>query len=500
MTIWNLIIGFAIGGGILTALTGLVFKVHKNWLLTFLQNFTGVWFIFSGVVKAVDPWGTAFKMQQYFNEFESTFEETAMKFLAPLFPFLGEYAKGFSIFMITLEIVVGLMLILGHKSKLTSWLFLIIMAFFTVLTGYTHFTGYVPDGVNFFEFSKWGEYVETNMKVTDCGCFGDFLKLSPTNSFYKDIALMPVALFFVFRHKHFHSLFSNTTRNSLLAIALIATLGFCYYNSEMNEPIFDFRPFKNGVNVRERKKAEEDAASKIEITDWVMKNEQTGEEKTLTNKFYMEEKGYEQYSKDKGWKVVKQFKTDPSVPHTKISEFNINDKEGNDVTEDILNEANYMFLVVSWKIPSKTDKKTITVPDSIFRTDTIAKKIAGKDTFEFKRVFDRVAQREEIFQSFKFDEDYRNIFTSKVNPFLEKAEKAGYKIGALVPFTEPKKIEDFRHTAQTAYSFYTADDLLLKTMIRSNPGIYLFKNGLIVQKWHIKQLPDFETVRNQYIK
>ena len=73
---------------VLTLLTGLVLKAHKSWLMTFLQIFTGVLFIFSGWVKAVDPLGTAYKMHQYFAEFEFTFVETWFSFLAPIFPVL----------------------------------------------------------------------------------------------------------------------------------------------------------------------------------------------------------------------------------------------------------------------------------------------------------------------------------------------------------------------------------------------------------------------------
>ena len=498
MTIWNLLIGFAIGGGILTALTGYFMKTPpKSWVQTFLQNFTGVWFIFSGAVKAVDPWGTAFKMQQYFGEFETTFKSTWLKGIAPMFPWLANSAVAFSIFMIVLEIIIGVMLILGHKSKLTSWLFLIIMAFFTVLTGYTHLTAFVPDGVNFFEFSKWGDYVETNMKVTDCGCFGDFLKLSPTTSFYKDIALMPVALFFVWRYRNFNALFTSKTRNIIIGATLLATLLFCFYNTYMNEPIVDFRPFRNGVNIREQKKAEMDAAAKTEPT-YVMTNSKTKEVKSLSMNEYLAT--YQTtYSKDLGWTMT-QIPGIPSVPHSKISDFGINDKEGNDVAEAFLSEPNYTFLVVSWKMASETLKKSIVVPDSIFRTDTVKMKIAGKDTFELKKVFDSMGQREEVFKSFKFNEAYRDIFINKINPFLDQAEKAGYKIAALVPYSDPKKIDDFRHDAQAAYPFYTADDLLIKTMMRSNPGVYLLKNGLIVQKWHIKQLPDFNSVKSQFIK
>jgi uncharacterized membrane protein YphA (DoxX/SURF4 family) len=499
MTIWNLLIGFAIGGGILTLLTGLVFKAHKNWLMTFLQNFTGVWFIFSGAVKAIDPWGTAFKMEQYFGAFETTIKGTSIKGIAPIFPWLGQYALWFSLFMITLEIVIGLMLILGYKSKLTSWLFLIIMVFFTALTGYTHFTAYVPDGVNFFDFDKWGEYVVTNMKVTDCGCFGDFLKLSPTTSFYKDIALMPVALLFIWRNKDFHQLFSEKLRRTLVWATTFAVLAFSLYNTFMNEPVADFRPFKNGVNIRERKKAEEDAAGKVEITHWKLKNEKTGELKTMTNKEYMDDKGYETFSSANGWKVDEQIKTEPTVLRSKISDFSINDKDGADAAETLLSDSSYTFLVVSWKMASEIDKKTVIVADSIFRTDTVRMKMGKKDTFDLKRVFDRVGQREEIFKAHRFDPAYRKLFSEKINPFLEKAEKAGCKIAGLVPIADPKKIEDFRHETQAAFPFYTADDLLIKTMMRSNPGIFLLKNGLIVHKWHIKQLPEFEAVKAEYI-
>jgi uncharacterized membrane protein YphA (DoxX/SURF4 family) len=497
MTIWNLLIGFAIGGGLLTAFTGLYLKANKNWFLSFLQNFTGVWFIFSGLVKAVDPLGTAIKMEQYFAAFETTIKGTSMKAIAPMFPWLGQYTLAFSIFMIVLEIMVGVMLILGHKSKLTSWLFLLIMVFFTVLTGYTHFTAYVPDGVNFFEFSKWGEYVETNMKVTDCGCFGDFLKLSPTTSFFKDIGLMPVALIFLFATKSFHTLFTTRIRKAVLWTVLASTLAYCLYYSFRDEPMFDFRPFKNGVNIREQKKAEADAAAKTQPT-YLMTNTKTKEEKSLSMDEYLA--AYQTtYSKENGWSM-KNIPGIPSVPHTKISDFSVSNKDGSEITDDLLEEKNYTFLILSWKMLSTTDKKKVVVSDSIYKKDTTRMKIAGRDSFTVKRTFDHVEQREEVFNSFRFDEGYRKLFTDKLNPILEKAEKAGYKTGALVPYSDPKKIEDFRHDAQAAYPFYTADDLTIKTMIRSNPGLYLLKNGQIIHKWHIKQLPDFETIKAEYIK
>ncbi len=104
----SLLFQFALAGAVLTALT-IWSKRQKNVLWTFLQHFVGVWFIFSGLVKAVDPIGTAYKMQDYFESFEQTFEglNNMFKGLAPMFPFLAQYSNGFSITMITLEMVLG---------------------------------------------------------------------------------------------------------------------------------------------------------------------------------------------------------------------------------------------------------------------------------------------------------------------------------------------------------------------------------------------------------
>ncbi|HMS68060.1 MAG TPA: hypothetical protein PKD18_07970, partial [Saprospiraceae bacterium] len=100
---------------------------------------------------AIDPLGTAYKMEQYFAEFETTFQATSASFLAPLFPWLSEYSIGFSVFMIVLEIILGIMLVVGSRPKLTAWLFLLMILFFAFLTGFTYLTAYVPSGVNFFD-------------------------------------------------------------------------------------------------------------------------------------------------------------------------------------------------------------------------------------------------------------------------------------------------------------------------------------------------------------
>jgi len=224
---------FAVTAVALTALMMSFTDKVKSIPLTLLQNFCGAWFIFSGAVKAVDPLGTAYKMEQYFAQFESTFSETWLSFIAPIFPFLTEYQNGFSVVMIILEIILGIALIIGWKPKFTAWTFFILMVFFTFLTGFTHLTGYVPNDANFFDFSKWGDFQEAQMRVTDCGCFGDFLKLKPYTSFLKDCGLMIPAFIFLFTTKSFHQL---GTKMAMGFSALIALLYFAFLFVSLSLP------------------------------------------------------------------------------------------------------------------------------------------------------------------------------------------------------------------------------------------------------------------------
>ena len=218
--------------------------------MTFAQSWCGALFLFSGWVKAVDPLGTAYKLHDYFGEFESVFSGTAMSFIAPLFPFLDSFGVQLSVATIVFEILLGVMLLIGAKPKFTSWAFLGLILFFTGLTGFTYLTGYVPEGVNFFEFSKWGEYTATNMKVTDCGCFGDFIKLEPFTSFTKDVFLLIPAFYFLFRSKDMHSFFSEKVKNGIIGLTIGGLLLYCFSNYIWDIPHADFRPFKVAADIR----------------------------------------------------------------------------------------------------------------------------------------------------------------------------------------------------------------------------------------------------------
>lgn len=475
-----------------TAVVALGFRAHKNLFVSYLQSFAGALFVFSGAVKAIDPLGTAYKMEQYFAEFESLFQGTWFSFLAPVFPRLSHASDTFAITMIVFEMVLGIMLLIGAKPKLTAWLFFLLVVFFLVLTGFTYLTGYVPFGVQFFEFSQWGPFEETNMKVTDCGCFGDFVKFKPFVSFMKDLVLMVPAIIFLFASKKMHRIFTPLGRSAIVWVSTIALVLYCLSNSAWNLPDIDFRPFKEGVNVAEQRIAEEEAEGNVKILAYKITNKATGEVTEIPYEEYLQR--YTDFPKEEY--AFEQIKTEPEVPHTKISEFDVEDTEGNYMTDAILSEPGYSLMVVAYKLPHQEKVLTSTVMDSIYLVDTV--RLQGSDSIVYVRKLDKVTPVHNSEKQYLFDEKYVKRYTKKVNPLLEAAEKAGWKVYAVTAYVDPAMIENFRHTAQCAYPFYVADDILLKTIIRSNPGVVLWKNGTVVKKWHINKLPSPEKVLEKY--
>lgn len=525
MTLSTLVLLIAAIALVLTAVVTVVYRAHKSWLLTFLQNFCGTLFIFSGAVKAIDPLGTAFKMEQYFAEFETTFAPTWFSFLAPMFPWLSKHAPTFSTTMITLEIVVGVMLLIGSRAKLTSWVFLIILAFFTFLTGFTYLTGYVPDkvmiaqkanekdrdvlledfealaaegwavkdtvDVHFFNFGYWHEYNETNMKVTDCGCFGDFLKLKPKTSFLKDIFLLIPALLFVFRHRRMHRLFSAAGRTTIVGLTTFGTILFCISNYVWNLPIIDFRPFKEGVNIAERKQQEAEAFQNAPIF-YKLTNRSSKEVLRLSYEQYLKE--FKNYPKEQ-WEI-EQERGEPSIPRTKISDFEVQALDGSDATAQILGDPQYSFFITAYKIYGSQSKSTSMVPDTIFRMDTLR---VG-DSLAISRNVASISQRQIETTVYSWDTDYLKKWTNIVNPVMEAARQDGLNAYAVIAFDDPNRIEKLRSATQSNYSFFMADDILLKTIIRSNPGVTLMKNGKVIKHFHYKKLPPYEEIKAKYMK
>ncbi|MCB0703878.1 MAG: hypothetical protein KDC34_01150 [Saprospiraceae bacterium] len=491
MTLTTLLLNIGIVALVLTLLTVFVFKKQKNILMTFAQHFAGSLFVFSGWVKAIDPLGTAYKMEQYFAEFEATFSDTWFSFISPLFPWLSEYSTGFSIFMIIFEIVLGLMLILGSRPKFSSWAFFLLVLFFTALTGFTYLTGYVPSGENFFHFSSWAAYDPTSMRVTDCGCFGDFIKLEPRISFLKDIFLLVPALFFIWKHSDMHQLFNKKVRSLTPILGTLALLLYCFSNFSWDLPHVDFRPFREGVDIAAQKQIEMDAQESVQVIGYKITNKESGELVELTVEDYLAR--YKEFPKAE-WEL-EQIKTEPEMEPTKISDFELSDLDGNDVTENILGQEGYHFLIVSYKIPYTSEQEVTMMPDTTWMVDTVL----INDSISLVRSPGTITERSITTETYEFPTRFMDRY-AKLNQVLEAAEAAGIETHAVTGYAEPAMIDDFRHATQSAYPFYVADDILLKTIVRSNPGIVLMKGGLIVKKWHIRKLPAFDEIQAEFLK
>jgi uncharacterized membrane protein YphA (DoxX/SURF4 family) len=470
----------------------------KNLPISFLQNYVGVLFLVSGAVKAIDPLGTAYKMEQYFAEFEATFSGTWLDFMAGLFPKLAEVSIGFSVFMIVFELVLAIMLILGTRLKATSISFLVLVVFFTVLTGFTYLTAYVPSGVNFFDFANWGAFKETNMRVTDCGCFGDFIKLKPFTSFLKDIFLLIPGVIFIFGRNQMHQIGSKKLRTVLSFGSIPILLIYCFSNYVWDIPGVDFRPFSIGKDVRTTKEIEMEAQASVQVTGYILTKKDDSGKTVETAEMSMDQylKDYQKYPKAEGWSA-EQITSKPEIEATKISDFEVQTVDGNDATDNILFQEGYSIMLVAHKLKFETAQEQITVNDTITKLDTIQ---VNPDSIFIEESIVEILQKQETVNTYSWPESYLSAYKEVASPFVKAAQAAGIPCYEVVGLTDGAMLEAFKKEVDLDIPFYMADDILLKTIVRSNPGFVLWKDGKIVYKWHHNKLPDFEEVKSNFIK
>jgi uncharacterized membrane protein YphA (DoxX/SURF4 family) len=187
--------------------------------------FVGAMFVFSGFVKLVDPIGSQYKFEEYFGE-----SVLNLEFLIP-------YALPFSIVLIIVEIMLGVSLLLGYKSKRTIWSLLGITTLFLFLTWYSAYYN----------------------KVTDCGCFGDAIKLTPWETFWKNVILIGLILLLLIRVQNVKEIFPKKLNAFLILVALVSFSYTIYY--VLNHlPIIDFRAYAVGKNIKEGMKYPEDGS------------------------------------------------------------------------------------------------------------------------------------------------------------------------------------------------------------------------------------------------
>lgn len=272
-----------------------------------LRIVVGILFIISGFIKLNDPVGFSYKLQEYFSPGVLDLD------------FLSPYALGMAIIIVIIELVLGIALIIGYYKKATLGLLLAMTLFFTFLTFYSAYFN----------------------KVTDCGCFGDALPLTPWQSFSKDVVLLIMILILIVGQRYMQPFFTRFGRTIIIFLSFVASLVFGYYVL-MHLPLIDFRAYHVGANIEEGMQVPEGAQEAIYDYRWKFKVDD--QEKVITT-----QGDYPQSEGEFIGVETEMIKLGYVPP---IYDFSI-EKDGEDYTEQFLNTEN-LLVIVAYDI-SKTE-------------------------------------------------------------------------------------------------------------------------------------------------
>ncbi len=356
----------------------------RRYIDSFSRVFVGGLFIFSGLIKLNDPVGTQIKMEEYFEVFASDF--------GPFFHAFIPWALEIGMLLIVLEVVLGFAVLLHYRMKVTMAVMLALMVFFTFLTFYSAYFN----------------------KVTDCGCFGDAIKLTPWESFFKDIILMVFVLHLFWYRKKYDALLRTMEGNVVIGAVTAVSLFLGIY-AVRHLPFIDFRAYRAGNVIPEQMIPMEQPI--IEYTfekDGAIKKSQ---------QFLSADDGYKYVSS----RVVNEDKITP-----KITDYLVTSPDGEDKTQYTFEGAKLLIILYDVSKSSTGNLDDIR---------SLTKQLEGKvDCF---------------------------VLTSSGS----------------------EQMEAFRHEHQLAVPYYFADATVLKTILRSNPGIALWQNGKVLGNWHNNDTP-----------
>ena len=417
-----------------------------KYLVTFARIIVGNLFIFSGVVKANDPLGFSYKLEEYFVEFGMNWE-WLQSILVPL-----------AAALCIAEIIMGVAVLVGWRMKEISWSLLLMIGFFTILTGASAI----------FEI------------VRSCGCFGDAIPLTPWQSFYKDIILL-VLILIIFVKRNVIKPWANNTHLLgiyLISSAILFALGkmldwsmasevlvflwvaiivkyisqkpslaanvaifmsviyslYLTIGSTTDLPFKDFRPYAIGKNLPDQMTLPEGATPPVYENILVYKNTKTGETKEFTNDTFNASKIWE----DKDWEWVStENELIEEGDVAAITDLTISNHEGVELTDLILAEEKALWIVCYDM--NLTDKENL----------------------------------------------------AAINELSLAAQKEGIKVYGLSSAGEELS-NNLIKEYNLSFDFYVTDGIVLKTMVRSNPGIMYLEKGTVKGKWHHSNVPVVE--------
>jgi hypothetical protein len=287
-----------------------------------IQIIVALLFIVSGLVKANDPLGLAYKMEEFFELWMDGLRAGhffAKTPLISLLDFLNHHTLFLSVTMITLEIVAGVGLLIGWMKKFILYLLLVLIIFFAFLTGYAYLSG----------------------KFTNCGCFGDCLPITPLTSFTKDIVLLAMILFLIAGQKYIRPVLSRKVATTIVTLSLALTLFLQWYVLKYL-PLIDCLPMKKGNNLAEQIKPPKDAIPSVYESRLIYQNSKTGATKDMSQTEFNNSKIWE----DSTWKwketKTKLIRQGTDIP--KLQNFSLKTLDGADSSEAIVIYPGYSVL------------------------------------------------------------------------------------------------------------------------------------------------------------
>lgn len=381
--------------------------MQKSIKIQVVKWLVGLLFIFSGLIKANDPLGFSYKLQEYFEVFQLSF--------------LNSFATPLAILLCVFEILLGGLLILGIFKKFSLNGLLLTILFFTFLT-----------------------FVSAAFKVvTSCGCFGDAIPLSPWQSFAKDVVLL-IAIVYLYKNKtHIPALITHPGKQSaaftilFTAPLLFATFTYRYL------PVVDFLPYAEGSSIPAAMRMPEGAQPDTYEITYNLENKKLNSRKKLSDKEYLDQGIW----KDKDWEIVgkPERKLIKKGYEVKIKDLVIANVDGLDYTKEIIENPFYNLILVAYNLEDANLQKLD----------------------EFNQLALAIAEQYNL----------RSVLltSSSVETIASK-----------IPMTS-------WHT-----EIFYVDAVPLKSMIRSNPGLILMKNGVVIKKWSSYDFPSIEELNSQY--
>ncbi|MCK3683402.1 BT_3928 family protein [Maribellus sp. YY47] len=281
-------------------------------------------------------------------------------------------------------------------------------------------------------------WIAVKNPVTDCGCFGDALVISNWETFYKNLVFSALAIIAVINRKWYAEQVKTPMPLVLSSVTFVVYFGIVYY-SYNHLPLIDFRPYKVGTNIPEAMRVPEGAPQDVYENIFYYKNKNTGEIEEFTEENYPWKDTVNWEYHDMESNLIQKGYEPP------IHNFMIESPEGEDITDFFIYDKNYVFILIAYDLNNA--------------------KVSSQD---------------------------------QINTLADWAQAQGYSFICLTASAQDDAMA-FAETYGTPYEYFNADEVTLKTIIRSNPGLMVIKDGTVVAKYHYNDIPSPEEFSQEYM-